>query len=121
MDDYVIVFNNLLDEYGYTKAQITRWSGLSHNMIMRFTAGNNVSTTYFFRLIRSMPSEFQNDFWSRVLSLDIEIKPKNIHWASVIANASYLDIQDILIALSSRWAILVGERDLEDVERVKAG
>lgn len=114
MDDYVIVFNNMLDEYGLTKAQVTRWSGLSHNMIMRFTAGGNISTTYFFSLIRSMPIDFQEDFWNRILSPDIKVDSKQMHWPSLIANASYSDVQDILMALAHRWRILVDERNIDE-------
>lgn len=114
MDDYVIVFNNLLDEYGITKAQVERWSGLSHNMVIRFTVGGNISTTYFFSLIRSMPIDFQQDFWGRVLSSDTELKSKEMHWPSLIANASYFDIQDILMALAHRWRVLVSQQNIDE-------
>ena len=114
MDEYVFVFNNLLNEYGFTKAQIERWSGLSHNMVMRFTAGDNISTTYFFCLIRSMPMDFQEDFWSRILSSDVEFKAKEIHGPSLISNASHSDIKDILMALAHRWPILAGESDITE-------
>ena len=123
MDDYVIIFNSLIEAYGYSKSQIARWSGLSRPMIIRFCSGENISTTYFFKLIRSMPIEFQEDFWSHVLSVEqtkeIELI-RNPSWYTLISDASYTDIQEILQALANRWSVIVDNKNSGNAKELEA-
>lgn len=123
MDDYVIIFNSLIEAYGYSKSQIARWSGLSRPMIIRFCSGENISTTYFFKLIRSMPIEFQEDFWSHVLSVEqtkeIELI-RNPSWYTLISDASYTDIQEILQALANRWSVIVDNKNSGNPKELEA-
>ena len=119
MEDYVTIFNNLLETYGYSKSQLSRWSGLNRTMIIRFCSGDNISTTYFFKLIRSLPVEFQNDFWSSILSseqTDQISLTRDLSWYTLISNASYKDIQEILQALSSRWSVLIADKNHDSKE-----
>lgn len=123
MDDFVIIFNTLMESYGYSKSQISRWSGLSRTMIIRFCSGENISTTYFFKLVRSMPIEFQEDFWSHVLSVEqakeIELI-RNPSWYTLIADASHKDIQEILQALANRWSVIVGDKNSDNTKELEA-
>ena len=123
MDDYVIIFNTLIETYDYSKSQIARWSGLSRTMIIRFCSGENISTKYFFKLIRSMPVEFQEDFWSHVLSVEqtkeIELI-RNPSWCTLIADASYKDIQEILQALANRWSVIVDDKNSGNSKELEA-
>lgn len=125
MEDYVIIFNKLLLDYGYSQAQVVRWSKLSQPTISRFCAGENVSAKFFFVLIRSMPSEFQVNFWSKFLSFALtDHERSSMSWEVLISEASLEDVQEILSALAKRWPALLESLNLkksENREVVKVG
>ena len=99
----VIVFNKVRSrsEFNYTGAQIVEWTGFDKSTVSRFLNGKtDLSVSKFFQLIRSMPTPFQEAYWSELLELDYQDRS----WQTLIARASFADIQEILNALAERWA-----------------
>lgn len=119
MADEATIFNKVNSrlEFNYSGAQIAKWSGLETSLISRFLTGkSNISVSKFLQLIRSMPSEFQQAYWSELL--EIETKPSGSRsWDSLISQASYDDVEEILNAIAARWAGLgkANSRELVNV------
>jgi hypothetical protein len=117
----VTVFNKVNKAFNYSGVQIAQWSGLEPSLISRFLNGkSDISVSKFFRLIRSMPQEFQEAFWEQTLGLENErelLQSKRLPWSALISEASYGDIEEILNAIAVRWAELgkVKEKELATV------
>jgi hypothetical protein len=118
MADEVTIFNkvNRRLEFNYSGAQIAKWSGLETSLISRFLNGkSDISVSKFLQLIRSMPPEFQQAYWSELL--EIETKPEELgSWRSLIARASYEEVEEILNAVADRWAGLGKAKERELVK-----
>ena len=107
----VTIFNeiNAREGFGFTGAQIAKWSGINSSQISRFLNGKtDISVGKFFQVISSMPKSFQEAFWTETLNFHYVTKreKKEIHWSVLISEASYTDIQEILNAIGLRWAEL---------------
>jgi hypothetical protein len=114
----VTIFNKVNEAFNYSGVQIAQWSGLEQSLISRFlNQKSEISVSKFFRLIRSMPQEFQEAFWAEMLSLENEREllssPKRLPWSVLISEASTADIEEILNAIADRWAELGKSRDKE--------
>jgi hypothetical protein len=110
MNQEVLLFNkiNSFPQFRYSVTQIAKWSNLDKSHVSRFLNGkNDMTVTKFFQLLRSMPNEFQQVYWSELLNLH-----RDKSWRSLILQASMSDIEEILNALAERWGELVKSREL---------
>lgn len=99
----VTVFNKVRErpEFNYSGAQIVEWTGFDKSAVSRFLNGKtDLPMSKFFHLIGSMPTPFQQAYWSELLNLDYQDRS----WRSLISQASYADIEEILNAIAERWA-----------------
>ncbi len=106
----VVIFNrvNSRPEFSYTGADICRMSGIEKSQVSRFLNGKiDISMGRFFRLIRSMPREFQEAYWKEILKISsVKVSGGGVPWTELISNANFTDIDEILSALSNRWSEL---------------
>ena len=111
MNREVIIFNriNARDDFGFSRREIADRSRLDPSLISRFLNGKtDISVSKFFQLINSMPKSFQEAYWDETLNANYvnENNKVILHWSSLISEASYTDIQEILNAIGLRWAEL---------------
>ena len=116
MTNEVILFNKINSRpcFKYSGVQIAKWAGLDRSSVSRFLNGKtDISLSKFFLIIRSMPTPFQQAYWSELLDLEYQEKS----WYSLISQASYADIEEILKIIAARWADLgkSREQDLANV------
>lgn len=114
------IFNRInKSSFNYTGAEIARLSGLDKSLISRFLNGKTeISVAKFFQIIRSMPEEFQKQYWGEVLGTDVEVllghdSNRRVPWTELIKQASYSELQEILSAIGERWADLGKTKDKE--------
>lgn len=121
MSQEVIVFNkiNSRTRFNYGCVEICRMSGLEKSQVSRFLNGKTeLGVSKFFQLIRSMPKEFQEAYWEEVLSsrsVGEMLGCDRILWTELIAEASFTDIEEILNAITERWAGLRKAKEKEAV------
>ena len=114
MSKAVIIFNKVLrrPEFNYTGMQIVEWSGLHKSAVSRFLNGKvDISVSKFFHIISSMPTAFQQVYWSELLNLELEEKPQT--WQSLISQASHTDMEEIFNAIAHRWSALENPKKRE--------
>ncbi len=107
---YVTIFNkvNSYGEFSYSNKDIAGWSGFDPSKVSRFLNGRtNIPTSDFFKLLDCMPTRFQQCYWEALIG------NKDKQWRSLIAKASASEIQEILVAISERWAALNGDQKLD--------
>ena len=115
----VTIFNqiNARPDFNYSGAQIAKWSGLEKSLISRFLNGkSDISLSKFLQLIRSMPSEFQQAYWSEslgVANVSQMLERERIPWTELIKQATHSDIEEILSALTERWGKLSKSQEKE--------
>ena len=68
----------------------------------------------FFILVRSMPLQFQKDYWYELE--EIEVGQLNRNWKALISDASLEDIEEILRALSNRYSELKNSKSSSQSE-----
>lgn len=107
------IFNRInKSSFNYTGAEIARLSGLDKSLISRFLNGKTeISATKFLQIIRSMPEDFQQQYWADLLGTNVEVlsgrdAQGHIPWSELIKQASYSEIEEILNAIADRWADL---------------
>ncbi len=119
MSREVIVFNkiNSRTRFNYGCVEICRMSGLEKSQVSRFLNGKTeLGVSKFFQLIRSMPKEFQEAYWEEMLSsrsVGEMLGGDRILWTELIAEASFTDIEEILNAITERWAGLRKAKEKE--------
>ncbi len=111
MNKEVIIFNKIngREEFGFSRREIADRSRLDASLISRFLNGKtDISVSKFFQLINSMPKSFQEAYWNETLNSNYVTDDNKtlLHWASLISEASYTDLQEILNAIALRWAEL---------------
>ncbi len=111
MNKEVIIFNriNARDDFGFSRKEIANRSRLDASLISRFLNGKtDISVSKFFQLINSMPKSFQEAYWKETLNANYVTENNKIllHWSSLISEASYTDLQEILNAIALRWGEL---------------
>jgi transcriptional regulator with XRE-family HTH domain len=122
--DYIKIFNILLErrEYRYSLSELSDLSGLGVSQLSRFLNGKtDLPVSKFFHLIKSMPSQFQKDYWCELKVQDV----RSINWRALISNASLEDIEEILRALSNRYTELKNNKqsqseEIEEIEEIVA-
>ena len=116
------IFNeiNSLPRFGLSQADIARSSGLQTSLVSRFLNGREVNLGNFLRLIDSMPEEFQQLYWRKLLS-DKVFKDPPRDWRMIIQSASIEDIAEILEAISGWWSDLIksGKFNPKDENKAK--
>ena len=108
MNKEVIIFNKIngKEEFGFSRREIADRSRLDASLISRFLTGKtDISVSKFFQLINSMPKSFQEAYWYETLNSNYVTNDNKmlLHWASLISEASYTDLQEILNAMALRW------------------
>lgn len=105
VSDYILVFNNLLKKYGLSHSEVARRSGLNQPTVSRFCSGRDVLTSNYFQLIRSMPAEFQREYWQFLLA-DRDWNSELIR--DKVNTASVDEIREVMNAILDRWSTSVG-------------
>ena len=109
----VTIFNKIRQrpEFNYSGAQIVEWTGLDKSAVSRFLNGKtDLPMSRFFQLVSSMPTPFQEAYWSELLGQE---RKEEGSWRSVISEASVADIEEILGALTERWGKLSKSQEKE--------
>lgn len=115
------IFNeiNSLPKFGLSQADIARSSGLQTSLVSRFFNGREVNLSNFLRLINSMPEEFQQLYWRKLLSDDVFKDPPK-DWRTIVQSASIEEIAEILEAISDWWSDLVKSGKFKPKDENKA-
>lgn len=59
------LFNDVLSRFRYSAKQVSIWSGVHESRLSRFRNGKlDLEAGEFFHLLKSMPQEAQNYFWT---------------------------------------------------------
>lgn len=119
--DYIKIFNTILErqEYRYSLSELSNFSGLGTSQLSRFLNGKtDLPVSKFFILVRSMPLQFQKDYWFELE--EIEAGQLNRNWKALISDASLEDIEEILRALSNRYSELKNSKSSQSEEDVMA-
>ena len=119
--DYIKIFNIILkrQEYRYSLSELSDFSGLGSSQISRFlNEKTDLPVSKFFILVRSMPLQFQKDYWFELE--EIEAVQLNRNWKALISDASLEDIEEILRALSNRYSELKNSKSSQSKEDIMA-
>jgi len=114
------IFNeiNSLPKFAISQVDIAKLSGLQTSWISRFLNGREVNLSNFLQLINSMPKDFQQLYWRKVLSNEVfDDPPKD--WRTLIHSASISDIAEILDIISDWWADLVKSGKFKSDDKAK--
>lgn len=86
----------------YTARQMSARSGVNESTLSRFLNGRqDLKAKDFFALIKSFPEGFQQRFWIRFHRAEAKTD-----WRSQIMAANYDEVQEILEALTEKWATI---------------
>jgi transcriptional regulator with XRE-family HTH domain len=97
----------------YSARQMSARSGVNESTLSRFLNGKqDLKAGDYFALLKSFPDDFQERFWIRFHSAKKD-------WRSQIMAASYDDVQEILEALTEKWATIGTPRRTADPSKVK--
>jgi transcriptional regulator with XRE-family HTH domain len=110
------IFNkvNNLGGFNLTGAEIAKASGLDKSIVSRFLNGKtNISLSNFLKLIKSMPTEFQEMYWNELLGIKSVKLSDSVNWKEFISIASYSEIEEILNAIADRWSKLAKTKEKE--------
>jgi hypothetical protein len=84
----------------YSARQMSVRSGVNESTLSRFLNGKqDLKAGDYFALLKSFPDDFQERFW-------IRFHRSKTDWRSQIMAASYDDVQEILEALTEKWAAI---------------
>ena len=98
----------------YTAKQMSVRSGVNESTLSRFLNGKqDLRAGDYFALLKSFPEDFQERFWTRFHRAKSD-------WRSQIMAASYDEIQEILEALTQKWAAIETGGRANDSGKVKA-
>ncbi len=101
MSQHREIFNQLLLAFDYSAKQVSAWTGVHQSRLSRFRTGKlDLEAGEFFSLLACMPKEFQDSFW-------LKIRTEEMDWRVKILSASDNDIEEILRGLADRWASVV--------------
>lgn len=97
----------------YSAKQMSVRSGVNESTLSRFLNGKqDLKAGDFFALLKSFPEEFQERFW-------IRFHRAKTDWRSQIMAASYDEVQEILEALTEKWATIGTTRRTPDSSHVE--
>ena len=119
--DYIKIFNIILQrqEYRYSLSELSDFSGLGTSQLSRFlNEKTDLPVSEFFLLIRSMPLQFQKDYWFELE--EVEADQLNKNWKALISDASLEDIEEILRALSNRYSELKNSKSNQSEKEIIA-
>jgi transcriptional regulator with XRE-family HTH domain len=86
----------------YTAKQISIRSGVNESTLSRFLNGKqDLKAGDYFAVIKSFSEDFQERFWMR-----LHRAIAKTDWRSQIMAANYDEIQEILEALTEKWAAI---------------
>ena len=108
--NYIEVFKLVLERrtYRYSLKELADFSGLGVSQLSRFLNDkSDLPVSKFFHLVQSMPFQFQQEYWTELLSQNNSRQD----WWSIISTASLGDIEEILRALSHRYSELKGSNE----------
>lgn len=97
----------------YTAKQMSARSGVNESSLSRFlNEKQDLKAGDFFALVKSFPEDVQERFWIRFHRIKTD-------WRSQIMAASYDEVQEILDALSEKWATVETTRRFTGSNKVK--
>lgn len=99
----------------YTARQISARSGVNESTLSRFLNGKqDLKAKDFFALMKAFPEGFQHRFW-----LKFHRAEAKTDWRSQIMAASYDEVQEILEALTEKWAAIETIRRATDSSKTQ--
>jgi hypothetical protein len=99
----------------YAAKQISARSGVNESTLSRFLNGKqDLKAGDYFAVIKSFSEDFQERFWIRLRRATAKTD-----WRSQIMAASYDEVQEILEALTQKWAAIEMIRRSTDSSKTK--
>lgn len=99
----------------YMTKQISVRSGVNESTLSRFLNGKqDLKAGDYFAVIKSFSKDFQERFW-----IKLHRATAKTDWRSQIMAASYDEVQEILEALTDKWAAIKMIRKSADSSKTK--